>query len=273
MGHHLFTHFQKAGLGCFWRLTVFLGMLAFAATAWCEAPAAGNILIGPGGRQARILVSPPAPLARLMAGRLADYLEQRTGVRPQLISALPKEGSEGVVFLLARADDQAVGKLAADPALALPDMKAWREDGYALRTLAQGKTQYVLCAGKGDSGVKYAVYRLMRAMSTKDRHVSVPPLKLEANPFFRGRHATPSSAMAGSAPALLQKHYAWENWDISRLAAIPDFLDACGVNGVWLFDSPCRYDWTGNHVAPEMMKQKIRALAQETRRNGMTSCL
>ncbi|HPK02210.1 MAG TPA: hypothetical protein PLS90_07100, partial [Candidatus Sumerlaeota bacterium] len=159
MGHHLFTHFQKAGLGCFWRLTVFLGMLAFAATAWCEAPAAGNILIGPGGRQARILVSPPAPLARLMAGRLADYLEQRTGVRPQLISALPKEGTEGVVFLLAQADNRAVSKLAADSALALPDMKAWREDGYALRTLAQGKTQYVLCAGKGDSGVKYAVYR------------------------------------------------------------------------------------------------------------------
>jgi len=249
---------------------LWLAGLAFAQSA----PAPEGYVIGSaGGREAVICAPSSAPLVQLMAGRLADYLELRTGVRPQLISALPKEGSEGVVFLLARADDQAVGKLAADPALALPDMKAWREDGYALRTLAQGKTQYVLCAGKGDSGVKYAVYRLMRAMSTKDRHVSVPPLKLEANPFFRGRHATPSSAMAGSAPALLQKHYAWENWDISRLAAIPDFLDACGVNGVWLFDSPCRYDWTGNHVAPEMMKQKIRALAQETRRNGMTSCL
>ena len=80
---------------------LWLAGLAFAQSA----PAPEGYVIGSaGGREAVICAPSSAPLVQLMAGRLADYLELRTGVRPQLISALPKEGSEGVVFLLARAD-------------------------------------------------------------------------------------------------------------------------------------------------------------------------
>jgi hypothetical protein len=246
-----------------------------AVLAATTAPAAAldsGCRIGAGAEPATICISSGSDVVRLMAGRLADFLELRTGARPGIVDK-PTESIRGAVFLLARASQPAVRALTTQPSAKLPEMDGYRDDGYAIRTTARGPATYILCAGKGDSGIKYAVYRLMRATSTRDRVVTVPPLRLESTPFFKGRYATPSSAMAGGAPPLLQKHYAWENWDVSRVPALADFFDAAGMNGVFLFDSPCRYDWTGNHTSPDQMAIKIRALAGRARELGMSVCL
>ena len=227
----------------------------------------------PGIASTVIVRQADTPLIRLMADRLADYLKRRTGLRPKIVQGLPHGDKDGVVFVLARESDPAIRSMPYGPDASLPDMANWRDDGYAIRTATRDRTKYVICAGKAETGIKYSVYRLMREMTTKGLTVTVPPLQVQANPFFKGRHCTPSSAMAGGAPSLIQKHYCWENWDVSRVPAIADFLDAAGMNGVWLFDSPCRYDWTGNHVPPEEMAVKIRALAKQVRANGMTTCL
>jgi hypothetical protein len=233
----------------------------------------GELRMGPEAEPVTLCVLSDSDVVRVMAQCLAEFLALRTGVRPVILKEPPAESTRGVVFLLARASHPALSALAAGSSTPLPEMEGYREDGYAIRTVVRHQTTYLLCTGKGDAGIKYAVYRLMRAMTAKDRVVTVPPLHVEANPFFKGRYATPSSAMAGGAPALLQKHYAWENWDVTRVPALADFFDAAGMNGVFLFDSPCRYDWTGNHTPPDQMAIKIRALAGRARELGMSVCL
>ena len=251
------------------RLTSLIVCAVLAATtAAGGAPDGSGFAVGPKAGLATIAFTSDSPLVKRSADRLADYLELRTSVRPEVISGMPADGARDAVFLLTLASDPATRSLTS-----LPDMAGWEKDGFAIRTVSQGDTGYLICAGKSDSGIKYAVYRLMREMVTQHRTVRVPSLHVEANPYFTNRHVTASSAMTGSSPSLLQKHYAWENWHVSQVPVLADFFDAVGMDGVWLFDSPCHYDWTGNHVPPEEMAAKIRALALRARENGMTVCL
>ena len=242
--------------------------LFIVSRAIAESPPADEgFSIGLGAEQAVIAIKPSSPLVTRTADRLADYLELRTGSRPKIVQGLPQGDKDGVVFVLALEADAAVRALAV-----LPDMANWRDDGYAIRTATQGKAKYVICAGKADTGIKYSVYRLMREMTTKGLTVTVPPLQVQADPFFRGRLACAGAAMAGGAPSLIQKHYAWQNWPISRAAALADYFDAVGMNGFMISDCPASYDWTGNHTSLEELALKQRALADRVHDNRMTLC-
>ncbi|MCC7483282.1 MAG: hypothetical protein IT541_17350, partial [Hyphomicrobiales bacterium] len=243
--------------------------------AWAQSPASqeASLRIGAGAETATVRIIESSPLLERTGRQLADFIALRTGMAVTLATGSPADDDRGIVFLLARESAPAVRAMTFQPTAALPRMDHFRDDGYAIRTLSRGEATYVICAGKADTGVKYAAHRLMRATRTRNRVVSLPPLHLEADPFFKGRYATPSSVMAGSAPELLQKHYAWENWDPSRIPALADYFDAAGMNGLFLFDSPCRYNWTGNHTSPEQMAIKIRTLARRARELNMSVCL
>ena len=107
----------------------------------------------------------------------------------------------------------------------------------------------------------------------RDRVLTVPSLHLEANPFFKGRYATPSSVMAASADLFSRSITRGRTGTSPASRRLSDYFDAAGMNGLFLFDSPCRYNWTGNHTSPEQMAIKIRAIAKRAQDLRMSVCL
>ena len=68
-------------------------LLLVVSRTVAESPSAGEgFSIGSGEEQAAIAIKPSSPLVTRTAKRLADYLELRTGNRPEVLQAPPPEG-------------------------------------------------------------------------------------------------------------------------------------------------------------------------------------
>lgn len=129
------------------------------------------------------IVHPEGPVSHQAALILQDYLGRVTRAEVSLRLASTEPPNEAVVVV--------IGNAARNPVAARAgfrqDWNGMRPDAYALRTIRSNGQTFVIAAGCGEAGDKYAVYRLMREVRVQGNRVEFGDYDVALNPFIKNR--------------------------------------------------------------------------------------
>lgn len=191
-----------------------------------------------------IVTDPDLPeFVRYTVEDLRSYLQEITGAAPRVVTSWDDVADRAIV----------VGPQAAQRLLGpQPQAAQQSPDAYVLKSVARDGKHYLVAAGTGAPGTKYAVARLMKLIRARGNSAQVDgPIDIAARPSFarRGMHFN------GWAFGYPYTFRGWREEDWQR------YLDILSYQGVNLF-----YLWPFMEIMPVPLSASDQAYLEECRR-------
>lgn len=131
----------------------------------------------------KVIIPPKSNLSKYVAEKLVDYILQVTNKKIPITNDINAINDNSTVIVIGNERRNKIAKQLGFK----HDWRKMRIDGYVLKTIKRNRGLYIIAAGKGEVGDKYAVYRLIQEIKVNGSNISFGNYNIAETPFIKTR--------------------------------------------------------------------------------------